>query len=156
MSRPVQLETITTQLKSAKGVAEKFKAQGQPARVRQMNHLHTSGKEIVLHELLSPNSTSIGPISMQGPFFHYFPPFCKQYWFTNPVKCTIITETGGDRTLARHGASEWTCNVKQLALLYVGTCILAILFQPIIPPALMHIPTGTLCEAEWIFALSQL
>ena len=52
MSRPAQLETITTQLKSAKGVAEKFKAQGQPARVRQMNHLHTSGKEIVLHELL--------------------------------------------------------------------------------------------------------
>ena len=28
MSRPAQLETITTQLKSAKGVAEKFKAQG--------------------------------------------------------------------------------------------------------------------------------
>jgi hypothetical protein len=52
MSRPAQLETITTQLKSAKGVAEKFKAQGQPARVRQMNHLHTSGKEIVLHELI--------------------------------------------------------------------------------------------------------
>lgn len=147
MSRPAQLETITTQLKSAKGVAEKFKAHGQPARVRQMNHLHTSGKEIVLHELLHQIAPAVAPDFHAGAIFHYFPPFCKQYWFTNPVKCTIITEPGGDRTLARHGAFEWTCNAKQLALLHVGTCILAILSQ-------RYYPAGSYAHSDWHFVRS--
>ena len=73
MSRPAQLETITTQLKSAKGVAEKFKAQGQPARVRQMNHLHTSGKEIVLHELLHQIAPAAAPDFHTGAIFSLFP-----------------------------------------------------------------------------------
>jgi hypothetical protein len=72
MSRPAQLETITTQLKSAKGVAEKFKAHGQPARVRQMNHLHTSGKEIVLHELLHQIAPAVAPDFHAGAIFSLF------------------------------------------------------------------------------------
>ena len=65
MSRLAQLETITTQLKSAK-------AHGQPARVRQMNHLHTSGKEIVLHELLHQIAPAVAPDFHAGAIFSLF------------------------------------------------------------------------------------